>query len=101
MRIKKGDTVLVTRGKDKGKQGNVERAFQVSGKVLVAGVNQYKKHVKKNVTGQGSEIVVITKPMPVEAVALVCPKCKKQTRIGYKIDKDVKTRICKKCGKEI
>ena len=102
MKIKKGDTVLVTSGKDKGKKETVERVLGSSNKVLVIGVNQYKRHVKKNpYTGQGSEIVTITKPLPVANVALICPKCKKQTRVGYKVEKDRKIRICKKCKKEI
>lgn len=102
MKIKKGDTVLVTRGKDKGKQGTVEKALVASEKVLVSGVNEYKRHIKRNATGQASEIVTITKPLPVGGVALICPKCKKQTRVGYEITKDNrKIRICKKCKKEI
>lgn len=101
MKIRKGDTVLVTRGKDKGKQGQVERAIQKSEKVLVPGVNEYKKHVKRNATGQASEIVTITKPLPASVVALICPKCKKQTRVGYEMGKAGKVRICKKCKKEI
>lgn len=109
MKIKKGDTVLVTAGKDKGKKETVEKVLALQGKVLVIGVNQYKKHIKKNpVTGQGSEIVTITKPLPVSSVALICPKCKKQTRVGYKMEKatangkkELKVRICRKCKKEI
>lgn len=101
MKIKKGDTVLVTRGKDKGKQGSVKSASQTKAQVLVEGVNQYKKHVKRSASGKPSEIVTLTRPLPVSVVALICPKCKKQTRVGYKIEKDIKVRICKKCGKEI
>lgn len=101
MKLKKGDTVLVTKGKDKGKQGNIEKVYPKENKVLILDVNQYKRHVKKNVTGQSSEIVTITKPLPATNVALVCPKCKKQTRVGYKVEKGIKVRICRKCAKEI
>ncbi len=101
MKIKKGDTILVTRGKDKGKQGTVERASKTNETVVVPGVNEYKRHVKRNVTGQASEIITITKPMPVSVVALMCPKCKKQTRVGYIMGKSGKLRICRKCKKEI
>lgn len=108
MKIRKGDTVLVARGKDKGKQGNVLKAMSSVGKVMVEGVNQYKKHIKKNASKTGSEIITLTRALPVETVALICPKCKKQTRVGYKFEKDLsagrhgrKFRICKKCGKEI
>jgi large subunit ribosomal protein L24 len=51
--------------------------------------------------GQKSEIVVITKPLPISNVQLICPKCKKPTRVGYKVVKDGKTRVCKSCNKEI
>lgn len=101
MKIKKGDTVIVTRGKDKGHQGAVLKALVSSKKVMVEGANQFKKHIKRNATGQASEIVTITKPLPVSVVALVCPKCKKPTRVGYLIEKDRKVRVCKKCKKEI
>src|SRR3990167_7799009 len=101
MKIKKGDTIIVTKGKDKGRQGNIEKVFSSEDKVLIPDVNQYKRHVKKNVTGKASEIVTITKPLPVSNVALICPKCKKQTRVGYKLEKGIKSRICRKCKKEI
>lgn len=101
MKIKKGDTVLVTRGKDKGRQGQVEKALQSVSKIIVPGMNQFKKHIKKTPTGQKSEIVTITKPLPVSAVALICPKCKKQTRVGYMTGKNEKVRVCRKCKKEI
>lgn len=101
MKIKKGDTIIVTRGKDKGRTGEVQKALQTANKVLVADINTYKKHVKRNASGQPSEIVVMSRPLPVSVVALMCPKCKKQTRVGYKIEKDVKVRVCKKCGKEV
>ncbi len=102
MKLKKGDTVVVTRGKDKGKQGTIEKAFASRGLVVVPGVNEYKKHVKKNVTGQASEILTMTRPLAIATVALICPKCKKQTRVGYMTTKDNrKVRVCRKCKKEI
>lgn len=101
MKLHIGDLVKVTGGKDKGKTGKVLKVVPTTDKVLVEDVNQYKKHIKKNVQGQKSEIITISKPLPVASVALICPKCKKQTRVGYEIVKDNKVRICKKCGKEI
>ncbi len=101
MKLIKGDLVKVTKGKDSGKTGKVERVYVLTSKVLVEGVNQYKRHIKAKTQGQKSEIVTITKPLPVSNVALLCPKCKKQTRIGYKILKDGKVRICKKCKAQI
>ena len=101
MKLQTADIVKVVRGKDAGKTGKIEKVFTKENKVIVEGVNQYKRHLKARVPGQKSEIVTLTKPLPVSNVALICPKCKKQTRIGYKVEKDSKVRICKKCGKEL
>lgn len=101
MKLKKGDQVKVVGGKDTGKSGAIEKVFTKLNKVLVPGVNQYKRHMKARTQGQSSEIVTITKPLPVAQVALICPNCKKQTRIGFSIEKDKKVRICRKCEKEI
>ena len=102
MKIKKGDTVKVLIGKDKGKTGQVEKIFLKIESVLIPGVNEFKRHVKSRERNQKSEIITITKPLPVANVALICPKCKKPTRVGYLIKKDGnKVRVCRKCGKEI
>ncbi len=101
MKLKKGDEVEIVKGKDKGKTGKIEKVFSKTGKVLVAGVNQYKRHIKARTQGQKSEIVTITKPLPVSNVAFLCPKCKKITRIGYEMTKDTKVRICRKCEAKI
>lgn len=101
MKLRKADEVKIVAGKDKGKVGKIESVDSKTGKVLVPGVNEYKKHQKGGYGNSKSEIVTITKPLPVANVQLVCPKCKKLTRVGYKIEKDIKTRICRKCGKEL
>ena len=101
MKLKKNDQVKIMSGKDAGKISSVEKVYTKENKVLVSGINQYKRHVKARTQGQSSEIITITKPLTVSKVALVCPNCKKQTRIGYSNDKGLKTRICKKSGKKI
>jgi len=101
MKLLKNDLVKIVVGKDKGKTGKVEKVFSKESKVLVEGVNQYKRHMKARQQGQKSEIITITKPLSVANVALICPKCKEQTRIGYIISKETKQRICKKCNAEI
>ena len=101
MKFKKGDNVKVIKGKDKDKTGKIDKVFPKLGKVLVSNINLYKRHLKARSQGQPSEIVTVTKPLPEENVILVCPKCNKTTRIGYKIEKQVKSRICKKCKSEI
>lgn len=101
MKLKKGDTVTVVRGKDAGKTGPIEKVFAKEAKVLVAGINQFKRHVKARMAGQKSEIITLTKPVGVENVMFVCPHCKKLARIGYKMLKDGKTRVCKRCSAEL
>lgn len=101
MKLIKNDEVIVLKGKDKGKRGKIERVYTKENKVLIPGVNLYKKHYKSRMQNKPSEIIEITKPFPVGNVALICPNCKKQTRIGYKMDNKEKVRICKKCNKKV
>lgn len=101
MKLKKGDNIKVVRGKDKGKTGKIDKVFPKKGKVLIANINLFKRHLKARSQGQPSEIVTLNKPLNEESVVLVCPKCHKETRVGYKLIKDKKTRICKKCESEI
>jgi large subunit ribosomal protein L24 len=101
MKLKKGDLVTVVRGKDNGKTEKIVKVFSKESKVLVEGVNQYKRHVKGRMPGQKSEIITLTKPLAVANVRLVCPKCKKLTRVGFKMLKDEKVRICRKCNAEL
>lgn len=101
MKIKKGDEVIVTLGKDKGKKGKIEKVFPKANSVVVTGVNVYKRHTKKQSQEGKGQIVELTKPLMVSKVALVCPNCKKPTRIGYRFEGKEKKRICKKCQKEL
>jgi large subunit ribosomal protein L24 len=101
MKLKSGDSVNIIRGKDNGKSGTIQKVFTKELKVVVEGVNQVKRHVKSRVPGQKSEIITLTKPLPIANVQLVCPKCKKPTRVGYKMLKDEKVRMCKKCNAEL
>jgi len=97
MRIKRGDEVMVTVGKDKGRKGKVEKVFLTKGKILVAGINIAKKHIKPKREKEKGGIVEVPKPLAVCKVALLCPKCGKPTRIGCLVTDNGKERICKKC----
>ncbi len=97
MKLKKGDQVIVTVGRDKGKKGKIEKAFPKLGTVVVEGVNVYKRHRKKRDDQHPAGITELIKPINVAKVALICPKCSAQTRVGYRIVKGTKERICKKC----
>lgn len=110
MKIKKGDTILVISGKDRGKKGKVLESFPGEEKVIVEGINLRKKHVKPKREGEKGQTVELAVPMPVSKVKLICTRCQKATRIGYILKDDLsstskknkkKYRICKKCGKEI
>lgn len=99
-KFKIGDQVKITAGKDKGKEGEIEKVFPGSFRVLIPGVNLYKKHVK-GFQGQKGGIYDIPRPLPVANVALICPKCKKLTRVGFKMAGKEKVRVCRKCRREI
>jgi large subunit ribosomal protein L24 len=101
MKIKKDDKVVVLAGKDKGKQGKVLSADPKGGKVVVEGVNVATKHQKPQGQNKEGGIIKIETPVYVSKVQLVCPKCGKGTRVGYKLADGKKVRVCKKCGAEI
>lgn len=101
MKIKKGDNVLVISGKDRGKKGKVLRAFPREAKIMVEGANVRKKHVRAKSAGQKGQIVEMPSVFSISNVKLVCSKCGKTTRIGYKREGKKKLRICKKCLAEI
>ena len=96
--VRKNDTVIVVSGKDKGKTGEVLKAYPKTGKVLVQGVNIVKKHQKANRSQLESAIIEKEAAINSSKVNVVCPKCGKATRIEYKVEDGKKVRICKKCG---
>ena len=101
MNIRKDDTVIVLSGKDKGKTGKVLVADPKAFKVIVEGVNVATKHQKPKKQGQDGGIIKVETPIYVSKVQLVCDKCGKGVRVGYKFVDGKKVRVCKKCGAEI
>ncbi|OHA09552.1 MAG: 50S ribosomal protein L24 [Candidatus Sungbacteria bacterium RIFCSPLOWO2_01_FULL_60_25] len=102
MKIKKGDTVEILSGKDRGKRGKVIRVLAAENRVLVEGANLKKKHRKSRRQDRKGEIILIPGPLAVSAVAVVCGSCGKPTRVGYATNASgAKTRICKRCAKEL
>ena len=101
MRIKKGDTVQVLSGNDKGKTGEVLEVMPKDSKVVVKGVNVRKKHIKPRRQGEEGGIIPVECAIDSSKVNVVCPKCGKSTRVEYKVENDEKVRICKKCGAKI
>ncbi len=100
MRIKKGDTVVVLAGKDKGKQGTVLKAMPKEDKVIVEGVNIQTKH-QKQTQKEAAEIKHQEGPIHVANVMLIDSKTKAPTRVGYKMEGGKKVRVAKKSGNEI
>ena len=98
LRIKKGDTVEIKKGKDKGKTGKVMRVFVSENKAIVEGINMVKKHMKKRSEEQAGGIVEIAAPISVSNIALYCESCKAGVRFGVKAEAKTKKRVCKKCG---
>ena len=98
MNVKKGDTVVVLSGKDKGKQGKVLGTVPREAKVVVEGVNMVTCHVKPRKQGETGGIVQREAALYASKVQVVCPKCKKGTRVAHKIENGKKIRVCKHCG---
>ena len=98
MSVKKGDTVVVLSGKDKGKQGKVLGTVPSEDKVVVEGINMVTCHVKPRKQGETGGIVQREAAMYASKVQVVCPKCKKGTRVAHKIENGKKSRVCKHCG---
>jgi large subunit ribosomal protein L24 len=100
MKIKKGDTVLIISGKDRGKTGKILKSFPQEGKILVENINLRKKHRKPRKVGEKGEIVTVSFPIWISSVKLICPKCNQGTRVGIKRDNGKRLRVCKKCQSE-
>ena len=100
-KIKKNDNVEVLAGKDKGKRGSVVRIIPKKDKVIVSGINIVKKAMKRRSQQDQGGIVEIEAPLHISNVGVVCKKCGRPVKIGYKIDGDKKLRVCRKCGETL
>jgi large subunit ribosomal protein L24 len=96
--VKKGDTVAVLAGKDKGKQGKVTRVLPKADKVIVEGVNLVKKHLKAGPKVRQAGIVSQEAPLHSSNVMLICSKCGVPSRVGFTVTDGRKARVCRKCG---
>jgi len=100
-KIKKNDEVVLLSGKDKGKRGKITRILPKPQKVVVGGLNLYKRHLKRKSEKEQSQIVTIEKPLNRAKVMVVCPHCNRPARIGFSVENEKKVRVCKKCKKMI
>ena len=97
--VKTGDTAMAISGDDKGKKGKVMAVSPKEGKLIVEGVNMVSKHVKPKRMGEAGGILKAEGAMYASKVQIICPRCKKPTRIGHKLNEDgTKSRTCAKCG---
>lgn len=101
MKIKKGDTVKVITGKEKGKTGKVNRVFRESERVVVEGVNIAKRHRKATSQNTKSGIIEFESPIAISNVMLIDSKTGKTSRVGFKFENNKKIRVAKKSGEKI
>jgi len=101
LHVKKGDTVVVLSGRDKGKQGKIISASPKNQSVVVEGINKVKKHAKPSVKNPNGGIITLEHPIAVCKVQVVCPACNKPTRIAHKPVNGKNVRVCKHCGEQI
>lgn len=98
-KIKKGDFVQITTGKDSGKKGRVIKVFPKSGRALVEGINFVRKHSRPTSADKQGGIMQMEKPISYSNMMFFCMKCSKPTRLGIKVLQDgTKTRYCMKCN---
>ena len=102
MRIRKEDTVICITGRNKGKKGKVRHVFTKSDRIVVEGINMIKRHSRTRGKARQSGIIELEAPLHVSDVKLVCDKCGKPTRVGFRfLDDGRKVRVCHSCGEVI
>ncbi|MBI2025071.1 MAG: 50S ribosomal protein L24 [Candidatus Harrisonbacteria bacterium] len=97
MAIKKGDTVQIISGKDKGKNGKVMKLDSAAGTILIEGLNLFKKHTRPKKQGEKGQIISLPRPLNISKVMLFCSSCKKPSRVGVRKEGEAKARYCKRC----
>ena len=104
MNVRRGDTVLVLAGKDRGKRGTVERVEKTKRGygVVIPGINMAKRHQRARSRTQSAGIIDLPVPIHVSNVQVVCPRCGRPTRIGHQqLESGRRSRVCKRCGEQI
>lgn len=98
MRLKKGDSVIVIAGKDKGKKGKVASIDSLSGRVVIEGINLYKKHARPKRQGEKGETVEVPRAISESKVMPFCSNCGKGARVGSRLEGEKRVRFCRKCS---
>ena len=99
--VKKGDTVTVISGNEKGKKGKVLRVDHKQGRVVVENLNMVKKHMRPSQSNPQGGVISVPAPMHSSNVMIICPSCGRPTRIKKELRDGTKIRVCKKCQKAI
>jgi len=100
-RIKKGDTVKVIAGKDRGKTGKVLKSLFSRDRILVEGVNEYTKHVRPRTSNEKGQMIKVPRSLHVSNVQLLCPSCARPVRVSVERKGKEKIRLCKRCKAHI
>lgn len=101
-RIKRDDTVLVIRGKERGKQGQVHHVFTKKDRLLITGLNMVKRHQRQQDERTPAGIIEKEAPISASNVKLICRACEKPVRVSFRVRTDgVKVRVCKSCEQDI
>lgn len=98
MKIKKNDLVKIIAGKDLGKEGKVTQILANENKVVVDGVNKTIKNLKSRSSEEKGKKIEFFAPVHYSNIQVICPSCKKATKLGYKLENKNKVRVCKKCN---
>ena len=97
LRLKKGDTVRVLRGRDRGKKGKIMAVLPKENRALVEGLNMIFRHVRAQRAGEKGQRVQVAAPLRLSNIQLICPNCKQGTRVGIRREGETRTRVCKQC----
>lgn len=97
MNIKKGDNVKMLSGKDRGKTGKVAKVIPANGRIMIEGLNIFKKHSRPKRQGESGQMVQVSRSVNASNVMLICPSCKEPTRVGHRTEGGRNVRFCKKC----
>ncbi|PIR41202.1 MAG: 50S ribosomal protein L24 [Candidatus Yanofskybacteria bacterium CG10_big_fil_rev_8_21_14_0_10_46_23] len=95
--IHTGDNVKMLAGKDRGKTGKVLHVFPTRNRVLVEGLNKIKRHTRARQQGQKGQIIEREQAVNFSNIQLICAKCNKATRVGFRLEGETKVRFCKRC----
>ena len=97
MNIKKGDNVKMLSGKDRGKTGAVVKVSPTTGRIMIEGLNIFKKHARPKKQGESGQMVEVSRSVNASNVMVICPSCKAPTRVGHRVEGNRNVRFCKKC----